>query len=210
MSMPTAIQSLMATTIVLFSFLSLGCQRGEERDLQVDEVAQGEEVAQLEEVTNSWDGVWQTSGALREVNLHGRIDATTGIWDFLTAGQQLPNHGLGSIGGLSGEYTIWDEDLAVARAGEVPEFSVISVDDIDERSEMDATFIFATRVEEWTGVELSESLDLEGPGDLLADLLPTNGVDGAMPFRIQDDQRSGHVDEMVVPAGATIWIPAES
>jgi len=157
-------------------------------------------------VAACWDGRWQIAGALREVNLHGRLEATTPAASFFSAGPAPPDHALGAIGGLRGEYTLWDDTLAVAIGGESPRFELRSAQGLgaDPEGDLGATFAFGTRVPAWTVVTLPEAMDLAALEGFLAARVEAHGVGGAMPFRVEGavDRVELHVvDPGSLPAG---------
>ena len=260
--------------LILCSLVACETEPAATEEVAPPEVHSETEAHEIEPDQPGWTGEWEISGALREVNLHGRLEATTDLPEFFARSTTPINHGLGSIGGLNGEYTLWDDTLAVARGGEEPEFSIHNPRDVSD--EMEATFLFGTHVGAWTSVQTPQGFDMEGLSDFLTEKAATHGVDGALPFRIEgsfaevgahvvdsdalpdeggasceerkdyayqfggedlsgrmvgiftqshtsvivdhttfihahiilDDDRSGHVDHLTIPAGTTVSLPA--
>lgn len=127
----------------------------------------------------SWDQ-WQIHGALRNVNLHGDVSSRVNLNELF--GADGINHGVGAMGGLTGELTLSGERLARAIGGAKPIFEVLPA---SEELDQEATFFFATRVEEWQEIRLEEAMGREELSDYLESWTAKTGVEGALPFRYE-------------------------
>ncbi len=121
-------------------------------------------------------------GALRNVNLHGDYSATVTFED-LADSDPAPTHGLGALGGLTGEATLWDDRVFFADAGEEPRFSSTPLADVTDR---DATFFFGAAVSEWRTADSITGPDLAALQSSLEAYREAADLDGALSFRITD------------------------
>lgn len=155
-----------------------------------------------------------TYGALRTINLEGKIEPVVRLRDAARQGSDAaPNFGLGALGNLRGEVTLFDGEFHLAIAGDHGQvvYETRSVEELGD--EHDATIFFATRVDSWDDVPLdvlpdSAGLDYEGLEAFFEGLVAERDLprDRAIPFRIegQAEEIAWHVvDSRRFPDGGT-------
>ena len=124
-----------------------------------------------------------TYGALRQINLHDDYSSATTVGEVREKGA-VPNHGVGALGELSGEITLWGDELYLAHAGEPVQFESVAFAAADE--ELEATLFFAAAVDEWEEIEPFGAADLAAMEEGLANWRDDHELEGAIPFRIID------------------------
>jgi hypothetical protein len=124
-----------------------------------------------------------TYGELRRINLEGDFSPSVGLAEALSGSSPL-NHAVGALGELSGEITVWDDDVYLAEAGDEPAFSVSAPEAVG--SEREATLLFGAKVDAWKPVHLEGAKDLAALERALDTWRRARGVDEALAFRIVD------------------------
>lgn len=121
-------------------------------------------------------------GAQRRINLKNDTSPRVSLAD-LFGGPQVPTHGVGALGDLSGELTLWDDEVYLAHAGDEPRFEKRQrAGDVDRQ----ATLFFGSVAADWTEPASIEATDLAALERELERWRKDAGVDEALSFRITD------------------------
>ena len=178
--------SLRIAIALLVVVTHVGCDDDAGLDEQVDETQTAPPQKQVEEaeVDDSFAAPdLVTHGQLRSINLD---NDTTPVIELSEALEPLEGgaHGVGALGKLSGEITVWDDTVYLGHAADEPTFDAVAIDEVDDA--LDATIFFGTRAHNWRPVDDFQPGDLEHLQKQLANWRKESGIDEALSFRITD------------------------
>lgn len=141
----------------------------------------------------------QTFGAMRQVNLHDDYSSAI-TFEEVKAQETALNHGVGALGELSGELTLWDDQIYVARAGEAVEFEQMGLAEMDDAQ--GATLLFGSAVEQWEAIDDIDGSDWQSLESSLSPWRDDQALSGPIAFRIRDESAQVHwhvVDASRIP-----------